>query len=75
MTFFKSKTQGAAFNGTSRDYITRDSVERVNQRMMVSDRIHGNIDSVFEKFEISRPTREQLESAASRAMRSLLNAK
>jgi|GEM_PF-5518191 len=59
-----------AFNGTSKDYITKDAVKRANNRLiksMAGDALH--IESSFDKYNVTRPTREQLVEAGQKAMR------
>lgn len=59
-----------AFTGTSKDYITKDAVKRANDRLINS--IPGralHIESSFDKYNVTRPTREQLAEAAKKAMR------
>lgn len=61
-----------AFTGTSKDYITKDAVKRANTRLINSMATRSmNIESSFDKHNISRPTREQLTEAAQNAMRKI----
>lgn len=61
-----------AFSGTSRDYITREAVVRANDRMMGGKTVYKvALEDIYEKHELARPTREQIESAAVTAMRQL----
>ena len=65
-----NRSLSLAFTGTSRDYITKDSVKRANARLtnnVFEDSV--GLESIYEKHSISRPTREQIASAGAKALR------
>lgn len=67
-----NRSSNLTFTGTSKDYITKEAVKRANSRLIQSMAGHSiGIESIYEKHNISRPTREQITSAASNAMRKL----
>jgi hypothetical protein len=62
-----------AFTGTSKDYITKDAVKRANTRLINSMAGHAiNIESSFDKYNVTRPTRKQLVEASQKAMRKVV---
>lgn len=62
-----------AFTGTSKDFITKDAVKRANTRLINSMGVHAvNMENSFDKYNVSRPTREQLTEAAQNAMRKVV---
>lgn len=66
-----NRSSNLTFTGTSKDYITKDAVKRANTRLMENVNSAVSIQSIYDKHNISRPTREQIASAGANAIRKL----
>lgn len=71
MIFFRSKDHTTASMASSRDYITREAVQRANEHLM-GRVVYSNKEApedVFTRYNIERPTSQQITAAATAAMR------
>lgn len=76
MKFFTSlfkKKPAAFFTKTSSDYITAEAVSRANDHLMGKCSCARDADhvDVYERYGLTRPTREQFAEAGAKAMREL----
>lgn len=79
MKFFRSlfkrtpAVAKTAFTKTSKDYITADDVRRANDRLMGKCSCEDDAShvDVYERYGLTRPTREQIAEAGAQAMRDL----